>query len=118
MYSGSLTTPPCLENVYWNVVKKIYPIKKHHMDFYKELMKKASAVQADVNGNYRKERPATADHNVKLIKSKIDYAAMAEVKSDPAADSAANAALAMILLFCITIFIILGLTVYVCVMKD
>ena len=31
VYSGSLTTPPCIENVYWNVIKTVYPIKPHHL---------------------------------------------------------------------------------------
>ena len=27
VYKGSVTTPPCLTNVYWNVLSTIYPIK-------------------------------------------------------------------------------------------
>lgn len=31
-YVGSVTTPPCAQNVYWNVLRTVYPIKKRHMD--------------------------------------------------------------------------------------
>ena len=35
-YKGSVTTPPCAENVYWNVLRTIYPIKQKYVDqFYK-----------------------------------------------------------------------------------
>jgi carbonic anhydrase len=36
VYKGSVTTPPCDSIVYWNVVKRVYPIKQKHLDlFYK-----------------------------------------------------------------------------------
>ena len=35
VYKGSVTTPPCAQTVYWNVVNKVYPIKQKHLDFYK-----------------------------------------------------------------------------------
>jgi carbonic anhydrase len=31
-YTGSVTTPPCAQNVYWNVLRTVYPIKKRHLD--------------------------------------------------------------------------------------
>lgn len=30
-YKGSLTTPPCSTNLYWNVVRTVYPIKAKHV---------------------------------------------------------------------------------------
>jgi len=36
VYKGSVTTPPCARTVYWNVVKTVYPIKKKHLDAYRD----------------------------------------------------------------------------------
>jgi carbonic anhydrase len=32
VYSGSVTTPPCDTSVYWNVLRRVFPIKKKHLD--------------------------------------------------------------------------------------
>lgn len=32
VYRGSVTTPPCAENVYWNVMSTVYPIKEKHVN--------------------------------------------------------------------------------------
>jgi len=34
VYNGSLTTPPCTQNIYWNVVSTVYPIKKKHLELF------------------------------------------------------------------------------------
>jgi carbonic anhydrase len=34
-YKGSVTTPPCAQNVYWNVLRTIYPIKQKYVDQFK-----------------------------------------------------------------------------------
>ena len=31
VYRGSLSTPPCTQYVYWNVLQSIYPIKEKHL---------------------------------------------------------------------------------------
>lgn len=31
-YKGSLTTPPCTKTVYFNVLKKVWPIEKKHLE--------------------------------------------------------------------------------------
>ena len=28
IYKGSMTTPPCEQFVYWNIIKKVYPISQ------------------------------------------------------------------------------------------
>jgi len=39
-YRGSVTTPPCATLVYWNVIKKVYPISQKHLDLFKKQMKR------------------------------------------------------------------------------
>lgn len=31
VYKGSVTTPPCAQSVYWNVLRTVYPIKETHL---------------------------------------------------------------------------------------
>ena len=31
VYKGSMTTPPCDTFVYWNVIRRIFPIKAKHL---------------------------------------------------------------------------------------
>lgn len=38
VYTGSLTTPPCTEKVYWNVINKVYPIKERHLSAFRYLI--------------------------------------------------------------------------------
>lgn len=49
VYKGSVTTPPCATIVYWNVVRKVYPLKQAHLDLFKAQMKRAT----DLETNYR-----------------------------------------------------------------
>ena len=125
VYSGSLTTPPCLENLYWNVVKTVYPIKKHHFEYYSNMRKTLSVkfesnaggwkTFVDTKGNNRFARAATDEHNVQLLKPK---APTEEVLTQDDVDSAESTSLAMIILFCISMFLVVGLTVYVCILHD
>ena len=52
VYKGSVTTPPCLTNVYWNVLSTIYPIKQEHVDAFKSRLDAATPGLAE-QGNYR-----------------------------------------------------------------
>lgn len=36
VYKGSVTTPPCDEFVYWNVLRTVYPIKQKTLDMFKK----------------------------------------------------------------------------------
>lgn len=38
VYKGSVTTPPCDEYVYWNVLRTVYPMKQKNLDLFKQQM--------------------------------------------------------------------------------
>lgn len=97
-------------------MKTVYPIKPYHFAYYKKMLDAFSADKsfAPENGNYRKERKASTEHNLKLLKS----APVSEAVTDDEVDSAQSTSLAMIILFCISMFLVLGLTVYVCILHD
>lgn len=40
VYTGSLTTPPCTEKVFWNVATKVYPINGRHLSAFQYLIGK------------------------------------------------------------------------------
>lgn len=50
VYRGSVTTPPCDTNVYWNVMRDIYPIKQRHVDQFKKQLKRSGL---ETTGNNR-----------------------------------------------------------------
>lgn len=119
VYSGSLTTPPCLEDLYWNVLATVYPIKKYHLDYYKNVVAKrgkASDATTDViaKGNHRLVRPATALHKVQLLKAKP----MVEPDGTTVTTAAQNASLALTIIFMIFMILSMALLVYVCVLWD
>ena len=53
IYKGSVTTPPCDTNVYWNVLSTIYPISAKHMTLFKAQLARGDNGQLAVTGNYR-----------------------------------------------------------------
>lgn len=64
IYSGSLTTTPCTEGVYWNVVAKVYPIKHKHLFAFKRLLSLERTKEPNLadrkiteKGNYRVINP-------------------------------------------------------------
>ena len=48
-YKGSMTTPPCARYVYWNVIRRVYPVTAAQVAFFREQQQKLSG-QED---NYR-----------------------------------------------------------------
>ena len=52
IYKGSRTVPPCEVFVYWNVARRIYPIKARHLAlYYKQLARAGNGLE--VTGNFR-----------------------------------------------------------------
>lgn len=63
VYKGSVTTPPCDTFVYWNVIRRVHPIKKRHLDRFKEVFKIGGL---EKTGNYRMVMPLD-DHDPHVI---------------------------------------------------
>jgi carbonic anhydrase len=38
VYKGGISEPPCTQYVYWNVVRRIYPIEIERFQWYKDFM--------------------------------------------------------------------------------
>jgi carbonic anhydrase len=53
VYKGSVTTPPCATNVYWNVLSTIYPISKRHLEQFKLQLNRGEEGKLDDYGNWR-----------------------------------------------------------------
>tara|TARA_B110000503_G_C7025240_1_gene361513 strand:+ start:589 stop:924 length:336 start_codon:yes stop_codon:yes gene_type:complete len=51
IYQGSLTTPPCTSNVYWNVLSNVYPIKEKHLALFQAQLDRTDGLKA--TGNWR-----------------------------------------------------------------
>ena len=53
VYKGSVTTPPCAQSVYWNVLSTIYPISQRHVDLFTAQLARADQGNLDSTGNWR-----------------------------------------------------------------
>ena len=51
IYQGSLTTPPCTTNVYWNVLETVYPIKEEHLALFQAQLDRTVGLKD--SGNWR-----------------------------------------------------------------
>jgi len=63
VYKGSVTTPPCDNFVYWNVMKTIYPIRAHHLAKFKDQLARDGL---DKTGNNRVVQPYD-EHDAHII---------------------------------------------------
>ena len=74
-YKGSLTTPPCTKTVYFNVLRKVWPLKKKHLEQFRTLMRghgnnaffKTDGKPAD--GNHRVVQPVNTQDPVIIVNS-------------------------------------------------
>lgn len=84
-YRGSVTTPPCAQNVYWNVLRTVYPIKQETLNKFQMQLSRAKAphticaLNEDgstphhcLPGNNREVMPLYPDHNPFIISSGED----------------------------------------------
>jgi len=63
-YKGSVTTPPCAQNVFWNVLTTVYPIKQKHLDQFKKILAIDGLL---TTGNWREIQPLTDAHNPTIL---------------------------------------------------
>jgi len=80
-YKGSVTTPPCAENVYWNVLKTIYPIKQKYVDQFKKQLARQPGLEK--TGNYRVILPTLESHDPVNLYSNMNLWATGSLKPVP-----------------------------------
>lgn len=68
VYKGSVTTPPCAENVYWNVLSTIYPIKAEHLALFEAQLDRTVGLKAA--GNWREIQETTDAHTVSYVQQR------------------------------------------------
>jgi carbonic anhydrase len=73
VYKGSVTTPPCGQSVYWNVMSTVYPIKQAHVDLFKAQLARADQGDLADTGNWR-EIQTVDEHNVIKVSTGEDSA--------------------------------------------
>lgn len=125
VYIGSLTTPPCSIGVLHQVVDRILPISRRHMELYRKhqhahpqveyfeaqvaapgyvVKTDATNVPMDITGNWRETQKITPAHNVTYMR--VNY------NPDPAGDQQTTAIVIAILL--VISLITLGVLVFMC----
>lgn len=63
-YSANLNVPPCDSNVYYNVLRNVYPIKQEHYDLINAQIHTLAGVPQ--SGNFRVTQPLNG-HSVQLF---------------------------------------------------
>lgn len=66
IYKGSVTTPPCDEYVYWNVLRTVYPIKQSTLDLFKKQMARTKSYDLLSVGNWREVQPVNL-HDIYIV---------------------------------------------------
>lgn len=96
MYKGSVTTPPCTQSVYWNVFKRVLPIKQKHLDLFKNTQLARGANDLKTTGNWRTVQTVD-DHNVVVVSATTAATKVAGSSMVKIAGAAATAAAALYL---------------------
>lgn len=65
VYKGSVTTPPCGQSVYWNVLTTVYPIRQADLDLFKSQLARGD-YNLETTGNWR-EIQNVDEHNVVVV---------------------------------------------------
>jgi len=58
MYKGAISEPPCTEGVYWNIVKKIYPMEIERYELLKDFL----YAKKGYLGSYKNNRKIQSVH--------------------------------------------------------
>ena len=87
-YRGSVTTPPCAQNVYWNVLRTIYPIKQKYVDQFHAQLNRLDGLKD--TGNWRVVLPLTSHHNPVVLYSNEGYASPANLAKNSASSSSSS----------------------------
>ena len=69
VYKGSVTTPPCAQFVYWNVLRTIYPLRQSVLDKFKKQLKRTAGL--DQTGNWREIQKLNGQ-DPKIIEAEAD----------------------------------------------
>ncbi|KAM7534767.1 hypothetical protein Aperf_G00000117750 [Anoplocephala perfoliata] len=60
-YDGSLTTPPCTENVYWTVISQALPVRSEQLEAMRNLEYPGTETVTKMANNYRKPKTINPD---------------------------------------------------------
>lgn len=83
VYTGAITEPPCPEEVYWNIVRTIYPIELERYQWYKDFIYSKKEYLGTYKNNRKIQQVHKDDHLVSYIgayffqKSQIAFLACA-----------------------------------------
>ena len=71
VYKGSVTTPPCGQSVYWNVLSTVYPISQRHVDLFKQQLARADQGNLDSTGNWRAIQGIDRHNVIRVVDTKF-----------------------------------------------